>query len=100
MQLRGGTAHFHIKTGRWRQIPKELHVCRECFSGDIEDMKHWLLQCSLGQNNRLLLMKEMMEHHTDFPTLNDETKVVLTAACRSPAIMKKIYTMWTDTFCS
>ena len=26
MQLRGGTGHFHIETGLWRQIPRELHV--------------------------------------------------------------------------
>ena len=47
-------------------------------------------------------MKKMMEHYIDFPTLNDEARVVLilTAACQSPAIMKKIYTMWTDRFCS
>ena len=47
-------------------------------------------------------MKKMMEHYIDFPTLNDEAKVVLilTVACPSPAIMKKIYTMWTDRFCS
>ena len=38
-------------------------------------------------------MKKMMEHYIDFPTLNDEAKValILTAACLSPAIMKKIY---------
>ena len=102
MQLRGGTAHFRIETGRWRQIPRELRVCRECSSGDIEDLNHWLLHCSAWQTSRFPLMKKMMEQYIDFPTLNDEAKVVLilTAACRSPAIMKKIYTMWTDRFCS
>ena len=102
MQLRGGTAYFRIETGRWRQIPRELRVCRECSSGDIEDLNHWLLHCSAWQTSRFPLMKKMMEQYIDFPTLNDEAKVVLilTAACRSPAIMKKIYTMWTDRFCS
>ena len=39
------------------------------------------------------LMKKMKEHYIDFPIFNNEAKVVLilTAACRSPAIMKKIY---------
>ena len=86
MQLRGGTAHFCIETGRWKQIPKELRVCRECSSGDIEDLNHWLLHCSAWQTSRFPLMKKMMEYCIDFPTLNDEAKVVLilTAACRSP----------------
>ena len=102
MQLRGGTAHFHIETGRWRQIPRELRVCRECSSGDIEDVKHWLLQCSAWQTSRLPLMKKMMECYIDFPALNNEAKVafILTTACQSQAIMKKIYNMWIDRFCS
>ena len=83
MQLRGGTAHFRIETGRWRQIPRELRVCRECSSGDIEDLNHWLLHCSAWQTSRFPLMKKMMEQYIDFPTLNDEAKValILTAAC-------------------
>ena len=48
-----------------------------------------------------MFMKKTMEHYIDFPTLNGEAKVVLilTAVCQYPAIMKKIYTMWTNRFC-
>ena len=83
MQLRGRTAHFRIETRQGRQIPRELHVCRECSSWGIEDLNHWLLHCSVWQTSRFPLMKKMIEHYIDFPTLNDEAKVVLilTAAC-------------------
>ena len=46
MQLRGEKAQFHIAPGQWRQISRDLQICRECSSGDIEDVRHWLLQCS------------------------------------------------------
>ena len=84
--------------------PKRASCLQECLAGDIEDVKHWLPQCSAWQTSRLPLMKKMMECIIDFPRLNNEAKValILTTACQSPAIMKKTYIniMWTDKFCS
>ena len=40
MKLRGGTAHFHIETGRWRGVPREERFREECPSGDIENVGH------------------------------------------------------------
>ena len=30
MMLRGGTSPFQIETGRWKSVPCEEGVCREC----------------------------------------------------------------------
>ncbi len=45
--IRSGTNKLRIETGRWKK-PKEApeeRVCRACLSGEIEDEKHFVLQC-------------------------------------------------------
>ena len=38
MKLRGGTAGFEIKTGRWRGVAREKRVCKFSDSGEVEDV--------------------------------------------------------------
>ena len=57
MKLRGGTAHFHMETGRWRGVPREERFCKECPSGDIEDVGHWLLHSDAWQASRVILLE-------------------------------------------
>jgi len=43
MMLRGGSAALQIETGRWRGIPREERLCRECGSDrEIESASHFL----------------------------------------------------------
>jgi hypothetical protein len=103
MKLRGGTAHFHIETGRWRGVPREERFCKECPSGDIEDIGHWLLHCDAWQASRVILFEKLQAHLSldDFARLDDDQKtaVILDLACKIPSIMKAIMYMWTDRFC-
>ena len=47
MKLKGGTAPFQIETDRWKGVPREERVCRECGTNDeIEDCNHWLFTVS------------------------------------------------------
>jgi hypothetical protein len=46
--IRTGTNKLRIETGRWKK-PKEApedRVCRACMSGEIEDEKHFVLDCA------------------------------------------------------
>ena len=43
LKLRGGTAAFQIKMGRWHGLKREEWVCKECDSREVEDVCHWLL---------------------------------------------------------
>ena len=38
MKLRGGTAAFQVEVGRWRGVKREERICKECQSGEIEDV--------------------------------------------------------------
>ena len=52
LKLRGGTAAFEIETGRWHgvSIRREDRVCKECGSGEVEDVHESLVAevCSMG----------------------------------------------------
>ena len=43
LKLRRGMAAFQIETGRWHGLKREERVCKECDSGEVEDVCHWLL---------------------------------------------------------
>ena len=44
MMLRGGTAPFQIETSRWKGVPREEKVCRECGTNEeIEDCNQSLV---------------------------------------------------------
>ena len=40
LKLRGGTATFQIEKGRWHGLKREERVCKECNSGEVEDVCH------------------------------------------------------------
>ena len=45
LKFSGGTATFQVELGRWQGVRREDRVCKECNSGEVEDMGHWLLRC-------------------------------------------------------
>ena len=57
LKLRGGTAAFQIEMGRWHGLKREELVCKECDSGEVEDVCHWLLQCSAWNSLRQPLLE-------------------------------------------
>ena len=38
MRLRGGTAPFEIEVGRWKGVPRENRICKQCQLSEIEDV--------------------------------------------------------------
>ena len=45
MKLMGGTAAFQIEVGRWKGEAREERACKECSSGEVEGVCHWMLRC-------------------------------------------------------
>ena len=83
LKLRGGTAAFQIEMGRWHGVKREDMVCKECDSGEVEDVDHWLLQCSAWEDFRKPLLAEMDAVREDFARQNDKDKaaLILSIAC-------------------
>ena len=66
LKLRGGTATFQIEMGRWHGLKREERVCKECVSGEVEDVCYWLLQCSAWDHLRQPLLEATDEVREDF----------------------------------
>ena len=100
MMLRGGTAPLMIESGRWRGLPREERMCRECQSGKVEDVSHWLLECDAWCTERQPLLRCMKDFITDFDNLCDDDKLVwvLDKGCRHLSVLKVIMKMWTARF--
>ena len=100
LKLRGGTAAFQIGMGRWHGVKREERVCKECDSGEVEDVGHWLLQCSAWDDFRKLLLAEMDAMREDFARQNDKDKaaLILSIACRNYRILSIINSMWSARF--
>ena len=95
LKLRGGTAAFQIEMGRWHGLKREERVCKECDSGEVEDVCHWLLQCSAWNSLRQPLLEAMDNEGEDD---GDRTALILSHACRNYHILSIINSMWSARF--
>ena len=73
-------------------MKREERVCKECDSGEVEDVDHWLLQCSAWDDLRKPLLAEMDAVREDFSGQNDKDKaaLILSIACRNYRILSII----------
>ena len=96
LKLRGGTAAFQIGMGRWRGMKREERVCKECGSGEVEDVHHFLLQCSALDHLRQPLLEAMEGSREDFPvkSIGERAALVLSLACKNYCTLSIISSMW------
>ena len=95
LKLRGRNAAFQIEMGRWHGLKREERVCKECDSGEVEDVCHWLLQCSAWNSLRQPLLEAMDNEGEDD---GDRTALILSHACRNYHILSIINSMWSARF--
>ena len=55
----GGTAELQVEVGRWRGLKREERKCTECDSGEVEDVKHFLMRSKALNREREELMEKM-----------------------------------------
>ena len=101
MMLRGETAPFQIETGRWKGVPCDERVGRECGTNeDIEDCNHWLLRCPRWESERQHLLTSMEERLPNFALLTDDIQsaTITDLPCGDHEIARLIYSMWNARF--
>ena len=99
MKLRGGTATFQIEVGRWEGGAKEETVCKECNSGEVEDVCHWMLRCPAWDTLRWPLMEEVSQcDGFRGGCLERQTAFVLSIACTKYSIFNYLGAMWCARF--
>ena len=93
LKLRGGTTAFQIEMGRWHGMKREERVCKECDSGEVEDvLSHCLLQCSAWDHLRQPLLEATEGSREDFPakSVGERAALVLSLACINYRILSII----------
>ena len=99
MKLRGGTAKLQVEVGRWRGL-KEERKCTECDSGEVEDVKHFLMRCKALNREREELMEKMKKVVTGLDEVEEESNLacILDFACRNESIARGVEKLWTTRF--
>ncbi len=58
-RIRTGTNKLRIETGRWTKEEEVDRKCRTCFSGEIEDETHFLLNCEVYSTLRTRMYNQI-----------------------------------------
>ena len=85
---RAGTLPLEIERGRWRGVPSEQRLCKQCNSNSIENLPHFMLDCTYNQTERdeLLLVAQQK---TDID-LNMPKDLIITRVLCEQSIIKYV----------
>ena len=83
-QFRLGILPLRIETGRYRGEKEQERICVLCNKCEIENEKHFLLECDMYNEERQLLFQQVNECIQDFDNLNisDKLTVLMTSMIR------------------
>jgi hypothetical protein len=72
--LRGGTNKLRIETGRWRKEKENERVCKVCLCEEIEDEKHFILNCFMYVRERIEMFERLKKECEleDIERMNEE----------------------------
>jgi len=72
--MRGGTNYLRIERGRWEKETKEERVCNVCVSQEIEDEKHFLLNCPNYKQERASMYEKIRQEFPDLDQIENKDK--------------------------
>ena len=87
-----------MEVGRWRGLRREERKCAECDSGEVEDVKHFLMRCKAWNREREELMEKMSKLVAGFDEINEEIEWILDLACRYGSIERCVEKLWAARF--
>ena len=78
---------------RWQGVKRKDRVCKECNSGEVEDVTHWLLRCPAWSSHQQPLLT--FAH----PNAEEEIRqLICCLVCRNYNILACIMSMWDARF--
>ena len=94
--IRTGTNMLRIDAGRWAQ-PREAvqnRVCRACMCGEVEDERHFILDCKAYENlrNGMIANIRFSSVHIDLSRLNREAAWTFLMDTKKPEIFEALKT--------
>ena len=81
-------------------MKREERKCTECDSGEVEDVKCFLIRCKALNREREELMEKMKKVVTGLDEVEEERNVawILDLACRNESIARGVEKLWTARF--
>ena len=72
--LRGGSNKLGIETGRWRQRREQERWCKVCLCQDVEDERHFLLECCMYVRERVKMF-DRIRQECELEYVEDEPRM-------------------------
>ena len=80
---------------RWRGLRREDRECAECGSGEVEDVKHFLMRCEAWDRERK--MKSLVAG-LDEEEEERRLELILDLACKKVSIERCVEKVWAARF--
>ena len=79
---------------------REDRKCAECSSGEVEDVKHFVMRCEAWDREREELMEKMKSLVAGFDEEEEERRLalILDMACTKGSIERCVEKLWTTRF--
>jgi hypothetical protein len=75
-KIRVGAHSLNIETGRYKNIIRSEKKCTNCSKGDIEDEKHFIVDCPLYENIRVKFFDKVIDLCPNFSYMDTSSKFV------------------------
>ena len=92
--------YMYIIWGDGEVRSRKERKCTECDSGEVEDVKHFLIRCKALNREREELMEKMKKVATGLDEVEEERNAawILDLACRNESIARGVEKLWTARF--
>ena len=75
-KIRVGAHSLNIETGRYKNIIRTERTCTNCSKGDIENEKHFIVDCPLYENIRITFFDKVIDLCPNFRYMDTSSKSV------------------------
>ena len=89
-KLRISSHKLHIEKGRHNHIPLQQRTCHYCTLNEIEDERHFIVDCSLYEDERNILFNFVQGHFPSFSFLDSREKFLFLMQLDNPCIINSI----------
>lgn len=93
-QLRIGILPLHIETGRFRSVPLDNRLCQLCNMQEIEDEKHFIVNCAAYIDIRNVMYNKVITKNRQFLEKTDTEKCIYLLTHESVFICQYIKDAW------
>ena len=90
---------LNIETGRYKNIIRPERKCTNCSKGDIEDEKHFIVDCPLYENSRVKCVDKVIDSVSpNFRCMDTSSKFVWLFTNEHEQVLKKLGTFIEECF--